>query len=136
MSKKYLKSSDITPKLLKKITEMAADCASQHVIAGCLGFSTHRFQETSVIREAWLNGHTQLKADVLKSYAELVKSGECWAAMKHFLAINCDMVEPKEPSNQESSQPTKISLEFINNSGVEVKLKENDKVELKEDNKL
>ncbi len=80
-----------------KIEKLAASGVNQKEIAIEMGFSHPLFQSNKKIRTAWEKGNNSLKLSVKASYIKLVKSSECWPAMKHFLATQCNMVEPKTP---------------------------------------
>ena len=85
-----------TDKELQKITRLASKSRSQAAISETMGFSNSLFTDNQEVRSAWLKGRETVMKIADKSYLELLKEGY-WPTIKHYRAINCGEIEPKQP---------------------------------------
>ena len=84
-------------KIAHTIRSLAAyACGMRMIVAVIDDITKYDLDPDGMYRKDWEKGKEEGKAKVHNTYFKMATSGKSWAATKHFLATQCNIVEPKE----------------------------------------
>jgi hypothetical protein len=87
-------------KIAIQIEKMAARCVRVDEIAKIIGINECLLRPNALYREAWEKGKSLGSMNVKNTYFKMATSGKDWGATKHYLATQCDIIEPRAPENE------------------------------------
>ena len=87
-------------KMASQIEQMAARCVRVDEIAKILGINECLLRPNALYREAWEKGKALGSMNVKNTYFKMATSGKDWGATKHYLATQCDIIEPRAPETE------------------------------------
>lgn len=82
-------------------------------------------------RQEWEIGSCKLHEKAYKNYARMIAKTDCWAALRHYIAVRGGEVEPKQPEIV-IQQPPNIVIEHVKGKAKLI-APENDTTEQKAD---
>jgi len=82
-------------KTAEQIEELAARCVRVDEISKILGINEQFLRPNGMYRESWELGKAKGSMNVKNTYFKMATSGKDWPATKHYLATQCDIIEPK-----------------------------------------
>lgn len=82
-------------KVASQIERMAARCVRVDEIAKILDISEALLRPNGLYRKDWEKGKALGSMNVKSTYFKMATSGKDWGATKHYLATQCDIIEPR-----------------------------------------